>query len=269
MDTWCPRFKAGGFGDPSFYVVCFHNAGASDAVYADPKGPLVEWAKQAGGAVLAPQLAGRESRHRDAPATDMRAVAAELAPVLLPALKEKPYYLLAHSMGTWLLVEIQKCLAAAGLTPAGVVVSGFPPPTAPLDARPWPRTDGLGDADFQAAVRAWDPEHFEGPAQAIFRPGTWDDFSRYMRADFTLFETYAPSEPVSLGAPLLVITAESDKLIPEELTRGWEACASDVAFKTVPGGHNQVMFAPALKKQWLAAATDFFDAQLEFADLGF
>ena len=29
----------------------------------------------------------------------------------------------------------------------------------------------------------------------------------------------------------------------------------------------KVMFAPALKKQWLAAATDFFDAQLEFADL--
>ena len=31
-------------------------------------------------------------------------------------------------------------------SPCFEVVSGFPPPTAPLDARPWPRTDGLGAA---------------------------------------------------------------------------------------------------------------------------
>merc|ERR1719265_2770575 len=117
----------------------------------------------------------------------------------------------------WLLFEVLRRLRDSGAKlPLAVVVTGFPGPDIPMDLRPCPRTDGMADADFQSAVREWDPEHFEGPAKVVFNPGTWEDF-KYMRSDFACFETYELKDQVEpFDLPFLVITTTGDCVVKDE-----------------------------------------------------
>jgi len=184
---------------------------------------------------------------------------------------EQTYFLAAHSMGTWLLFEVLKRLRTAGVRmPSGVLVSGFPGPDIALDQRPWPRTDEMSEADFQAAVKLWDPVHFEGPAKALFTPEIWGSFA-YMRSDFKLFETYELGEEsvAPFAVPFHIVTTEGDALIKEEHTAGWKRFSKDSTTVLIPGGHNAVMFNAQVKAGWTKALTNFVEAQLAFDDMGF
>jgi surfactin synthase thioesterase subunit len=174
-------------------------------------------------------------------------------------------------MGTWLLFEVLRRLQTAGVRmPSGVLVSGFPSPDIPLDQRPWPRTDEMNEAEFQAAVKVWDPEHFDGPAKALFTPGVWETFA-YMRSDFKLFETYElGDESVKpFACPFRIITTSGDAVVNAEHTAGWKRFATDAQAVVIPGGHNQVMFNQQVKAGWVKALTGFVDEQLAFDDMGF
>jgi surfactin synthase thioesterase subunit len=139
-----------------------------------------------------------------------------------------------------------------------------------MDQRPWPRTDEMSEADFQAAVKVWDPEHFDGPAKALFQPGIWEQFA-YMRSDFKLFETYdlGDESVAPFAVPFNIITTSGDALINEEHTARWKRFSSDAQTRVIPGGHNAVMFNQQVKAAWVKALATFVDAQLAFDDMGF
>ncbi|KAM6216204.1 S-acyl fatty acid synthase thioesterase, medium chain [Rhynchocyon petersi] len=80
-----------------FRLICFPWAGAGSIYFA-------RWGKKIHDSieVYSIRLAGRESRHEEPFASDIRHVAEEIACALLPVLQDKPFAFFGHSMGSYI-----------------------------------------------------------------------------------------------------------------------------------------------------------------------
>ena len=89
-------------------VVCFFSAGTTAALYTAKVGfgknrkpnALMAWADKNDVEVLAVELPARAKRHKEAPVKCLRGGLGDLVSVLVPRLKNGPYAVVGHSMGT-------------------------------------------------------------------------------------------------------------------------------------------------------------------------
>jgi surfactin synthase thioesterase subunit len=221
-------------------LVCFPHAGGSASFYR-------EWSALPGSAVYAVRYPGRAERMAEPCATDLRALADDIAEALLP-LADRPLALFGHSMGAAVALETARGLQARGVHIAHLFASGSR--NAPLP-EPEPYTE---DEDDDATVAArlvglggTDPELAADPFfQELVIP--------YVRADGRLFHGYAMAAGPVLTCPVTTVVGDRDA---DADLRPWPALTSGpFRERTVRGGHFYLVDEPphALVEEVLSGA---------------
>ncbi|MGW1751350.1 thioesterase II family protein [Streptomyces sp. NPDC002092] len=219
-------------------LVCLPYAGAGASFYRP-------WADLAGDAleIVPLQLPGRERLIDEEPYRD----AHKAVDALLLQLRERlgtgdhKVALFGHSLGAVLAHELaHRLVAEPGIDLVRVFVSGSPHPGQSREQR----ATGLSDDDFLARVG-----EFAGYSHpALDDPEMREMLLPTLRADVEMHETYVPSTPLPLDAPLTVIRGEDDALVGHDDAASWnKATGRDFEHVEIPGGHMYLTdSAPAL-----------------------
>jgi surfactin synthase thioesterase subunit/acyl carrier protein len=192
------------------------------------------WAEAlpAGVELYAVQLPGREHRADEPFATDLHALAAEVAGALAGDADPRPYALFGHSGGALLAYETARALRRLGApAPVLLVVSAMLPPHHPRWA-----------TQIRAAL-------LERPAEEIAalgadRPGPLDDpavaaaLLPAVRADAALYAGYAHESEAPLDCPVVAYTGTEDPLYRPAEVAGWRSVTTArTSTRSYPGGH--------------------------------
>lgn len=136
---------------------------------------LLDWCRANSVEVLAVQPPGRGARREEAFVADLQArvvsrfgfrffnarslpcppqtLAARLLPQVGRSLLEAPYCVVGHSVGTWAAFEFLALARDHGLPmPRHAFLSSFPPPTIPVNERPWTARDAWTQARSAAII---------------------------------------------------------------------------------------------------------------------
>lgn len=244
MNDWFPYRKAN--PDAELRLLCFHYAGGTAQVYRR------FMHQQESVEVCAVQLPGREKRVKEPLLDNMADVIDTLFPILQPWLiptssDYKPYALVGHSMGTWLvymlLAKIQHTQDA--VLPVQVCLSAFPAPN--LEQYRWNKNASMDDKQFQNELSRW------GVNPLVFKPGYWPTFQKMLRKDFTLFDEFkAPATcPVFDDVPLTVFWATEDTMVPKDQVQAWEQLFPMCELVELEGAkHLFIQDQPKIKKEW-------------------
>ncbi|MFB7026743.1 MULTISPECIES: thioesterase II family protein [unclassified Streptomyces] len=212
-------------GTPLARLVCLPHAGGSPSFFRD-------WPRHLDPAVEAHAICypARHHRFTDPAVTAMPDMARQVAEALAP-LADRPLWLFGHSMGAAVAYETARVLTDAhGVRPAGLVVSGFPPPhRLPPAGTIHLRGDDAIVADVLDMGAADSALLAEPELRELLLPA--------LRADYTLIETYRPAPAEPLDVPLVVVygTDDEDAAVPAaEWARHSSRSTEELA---LPGGH--------------------------------
>jgi len=220
-DVWFRRLNEGQRDAPLLLVL--PHAGGS-ATYYRPLGALLPELE-----VLAVQYPGRQDRHREAQLPSIEALAEEVSTRLAPRAAARTLVLFGHSMGAVVAFEVARRLEGRGTAVAHLVVSGRGAPgwseAAPVtlddDAL---LTELLRLSGTDVAVLD-DPE-----IRALVLPA--------VRADYRIVRAYRGSADAVVQAPLTVMHARDDPLVPADAVAGWRrnsrGAVTEITFR---GGH--------------------------------
>ena len=194
--------------------------------------------------VCAVQLPGREKRVQDSLINNCEEIASQLLPLISDWLTQE-YYIVGHSMGTWvaytLLTKIQK-LDNAKL-PKHVFLSAFPPPLLPFEERPWTPNDKLDDAGFQLELTEW------GVDQRVFQPKFWPIFVKMLRSDFTIFDKH-PVKDDKINTSATIFWAKLDNKVKLEHVKKWENVFDEIEVITLEDAKHLFPTEIKQKKLW-------------------
>jgi thioesterase len=188
-------------------LVCFAHAGGAPSVFRewpDHLGPDVH--------VVPVLLPGRGLRLWEPAATDIRALAREVATALIEQGFLDRYAFFGHSMGALLAYEVACVLRERGApAPAHLFFSG--------SRAPHLYGTSLGAELSDDELLAWVRE-----LGGLLGSGARSQFDRRLptlRADLRACETYRPQPRPPLDCPLTVYSAEGDLIADEEQTGQW------------------------------------------------
>ena len=164
--------------------------------------------------VSAVQLPGRERRIREPPFTSMEALV-EQAAWALERIVDRPFALFGHSLGGWVCFELARRLqAAGGPVPSYLFVAGC---GAPHVTEPNPPIHQLPDDEFLKAV-----ESLNGiPPRALANPELMALALPTLRADFTIYETYAYRDGPPLECPISAFGGNDDGRVRPTALEAW------------------------------------------------
>jgi surfactin synthase thioesterase subunit len=210
---------------PRLRLFCFPHAGSGTAAYRAWAGSLPPDVQLA-----LVQLPGREARMAERPFTRMRDLVAALMPALRPHL-DVDFVFFGHSMGAHVAFETARALAAEGLSPRHLVVSGNRAPRLPFPrARIHHEPDERVLAEF--ARLGGTPRDVLADAQlmSLLLP--------ILRADLELCETYAYAPGPPLDLPLTVLGGARDPDVPIEALEAWRGeTRGPFTLRLFDGGH--------------------------------
>lgn len=220
-DVWFRTLNEGGPEAP--LLVVLPHAGGS-ATYYRPLGALLPELE-----VLAVQYPGRQDRHREAQLPSIEALAEEVSTRLAPRAAARRLVLFGHSMGAVVAFEVARRLEERGTVVAHLVVSGRGAPGTE-DAAPVALDD---DALLSELLRlsGTDAAVLDDPeVRALVLPA--------VRADYSIVSAYRGPTDATVQAPLTVMHACDDPLVPAEAVAGWRGRSrATVAGLTFRGGH--------------------------------
>lgn len=161
-------------------------------------------------------LPGRESRWREKPLARMAEVIDQLWPLIQP-LCDLPFAFYGHSLGGLMAFELTRRLRREGAPmPTRLFLSSRRPPHLPDR---YPPIHALPESAFIEAVQ----ERYNGiPAVIRQDPDLMALFLPTLRADFSLFETYAYVDEAPLDIPLSVFGGEQDPGVARAELAEWE-----------------------------------------------
>ncbi|WP_297836371.1 alpha/beta fold hydrolase [Pseudomonas sp.] len=235
-------------------LFCVPYSGASASVYARWQRGLPESLQ-----VCPLELPGRGARFAEPLATDLSALARQLAAEILP-LTDHPYALFGHSLGALLAVEVAYALRELGAPdPHVLVASGTEAPSVrdDQDLRQ-PLDDGQLIARLQT-LGGTAPEVLDSPELLeLILP--------VLRADFLLCGNYQPTERMPLNCPIRVFGGLQDDASPSALSAWQRETLGDFSLQWFEGGH---FFIASSQAQVLAAlAQEFKTASPQPAGVG-
>ncbi|WPP02037.1 alpha/beta fold hydrolase [Pseudomonas sp. HR96] len=222
-------------------LFCLPYSGASASVYA-------RWQRELPMAlqVCPVELPGRGSRYAEPLASDLMALARQLARELLPR-TGRPYALFGHSLGALLAVEIARALRELGApAPCLLVASGTEAPSARDDAD-W--AEPLGDSQLLERLR-----ELGGTAPEVLAS---DELLALilpvLRADFLLCGGYRPAPRAPLNCPIQVFAGRQDSAPMPALLAWQRETHGAFALHWFDGGH---FFIASQQTQVLAALAE-------------
>jgi medium-chain acyl-[acyl-carrier-protein] hydrolase len=207
-------------------LLCFPFAGGGASAFRSWPSLLEEVAD-----VHAVRLPGREERHREPLATDIDALACEVADGISDW-SRPPYALYGHSMGARLAYRVVHVLAERGLPlPDLLVVAAH---RAPHQAAPLALTHLLPREDLVEKLR----EFGATPEPLLNNPEMLDFFLPVIRADFALSEASGEYRSRPLDVPILALGGEDDALVGMAELNDW-SLHTTAAFRVrrFAGGH--------------------------------
>ena len=205
-------------------LICLPHAGGSASYYFP-----VSSALSPGIDVVAVQYPGRQDRRHEPPVDDLRTLADLAVPEILPLL-DRPTILFGHSMGATVGFEIAVRLAAAGVTPHALFVSGRRAPSAFRDERVHLYRDDKFINDLKR-LAGTDPQMFEH--EELIRM-----ILPALRSDYRAAETYRWTPTLPLTCPIVALIGDSDPLVTVNEARAWaDHTAAEFELGVYPGGH--------------------------------
>jgi len=269
-------------GKPKLRIICFPPAGCAEDMFSTEgtgaraaKSPLLEWARKFDADVLAVQYPGRNNRKGEKFALSIKDIVVPVHSALREYCRDDgvPYVIVAHSVGTWIAYELLQLIQAdnkAGRSklsemfkfPQQVYFSSFPPPSMPVEERPWRVNKELSEEEFKTECRRWN-------INEIVFTHMWSIYHPLLRADFTLFDQYEyqHEDKSKFSFPITVYSAKHDGMITPAMCKEWKGQTSETfEFFEIDGNH---MF-PLDKKQksiWLEKIARDLDQVMEGIEL--
>ncbi|MFD7657542.1 thioesterase II family protein [Actinosynnema sp. NPDC059797] len=226
-----PDVAAGAWFDDRFRLAgataslyCFPFAGGTSSFYSSWSGSFTDEVE-----LVPVQLPARGVRMSEPPATDIRAMAAEVA-ATIAASATRPL-LFGHSMGAITAFEVARALRDLGRPAAHLFVSGRPAPPIPL-----PRSV-VSDLPRDAFLRVL-RDYGALSEEILGHDELLDVLLPMIRSDFALIERYEYVPGPPLDCPILGWCGDDDPDGSAEDMRGWGRLTTG-AFTLVerPGGH--------------------------------
>ncbi|GAA2949292.1 MULTISPECIES: alpha/beta fold hydrolase [Streptomycetaceae] len=214
-------------------LVCFPHAGGSPYFFRGWGKALEEFEPHA---VCYP---GRAERMAESPATDLKAMARQIATALRPLVESRPTAFFGHSMGAIVAYETACALEADGVGPTHLFASGARAPQLIL-----------GDA---AAAARWDDESVTRrlvelggtDAELLRNPAFLELVLPYVGADFRMLSSYTAGERAPLGCSVTALVGASDPRVTAEQADAWrESTRGPFRRVSLPGDHFYLAAAP-------------------------
>jgi medium-chain acyl-[acyl-carrier-protein] hydrolase len=160
-------------------------------------------------------LPGRGKRVREEPFTQLTPLVKAIAANIGGAIKV-PYALYGHSMGALISFELgRELLEKHGHSPAHIFVSGCRAPQWPKSEPP---TFNLPHDKFIDELK-----RLNGTPREVFDdPELMEVFSKILRADFEIVDTYEYRAQERLACPITVYGGLQDEDVPVESCRAWQ-----------------------------------------------
>lgn len=183
--------------------------------------------------LLPVSLPGHDGRLKEAPYTDLKALANALREDLSRFALDKPYVLMGHSMGAVLAFEMARSLRRHGHRPPELLIAtGCPPPHLIAVKQP---LHTLPDDELQDVLQA----RYGGiPKVVRENPELWRILVKPMRADFEMIDKYAYEDEPPFDVPLLVLGGTEDAAVPAGKLMEWRRhTTQDCSIRLLPGNH--------------------------------
>lgn len=177
------------------------------------------------------QAPGRESRLRETPFVHVDPLVAEITKALRPLL-DKPFAFFGHSLGSFVAFETVRALRREGLAmPKHLFLGGCPSPDTHVVEHP---IHGLEDARLVDALR-----RYQGTsAEVLANDELMKLLLPILRADFTIYETYAPRVEPPIDVPITVLGGLEDDHATQAQLDAWRAhTTKGFVRRMFPGGH--------------------------------
>lgn len=181
--------------------------------------------------VCAVQAPGRETRMREPAFVRIEPLVAEIVKAMRPML-DKPFALFGHSLGSFVAFETARALRREGLpAPKHLIVSGCPAPQVHDVKSP---IHDLEDARLVDALR-----RYQGtPDEVLQNDELMNLLLPILRADFTIYETYAAKDEPPLDVPLTALGGLEDDHASRAELDAWRAqTTKSFVLRMFPGGH--------------------------------
>ena len=207
-------------------LFCFHHAGGSASVFRP-------WLNNAPRDIeICPvQLAGRENRFLEQPATSLTTLIGQIEEAIISYL-DCPFAFFGHSMGAMLCFELARALRRNhGLEPRYLFLSAFAelqqPRPAPFSHLP----DGQFVDQFQRRFRSL-------PDDVMTNQELLTYYLPILRADFTLVETYNYYADEPFICPITAMGGLQDHVVKRSSLTAWRQHTRDLfLLRMFPGGH--------------------------------
>jgi|GEM_PF-3491161 len=213
---------------PDVLMLCFPHAGGNAHTYKAWQADL-----PATVGLIGYQPAGRGSRARESPASDLVSMVAEVVHAL-KALPNVPYVFYGHSFGGLLAFEVLKILRKqAGPAVVHFIASASLPPTSvPLRRHRWAHLDDDG-AMFDHLVA-------EGGVRTelIAHRDALLPIMPSIRAEFRILARYEFEAPAPFDIPLMLLHGKHDTLVSADDMAEWKTLFSHGAKEVeIDAGH--------------------------------
>jgi medium-chain acyl-[acyl-carrier-protein] hydrolase len=209
-------------------LLCVPHAGAGASAFREWGRRLPDWLE-----LRAVQLPGREERFREAPATDLKRLADELAARLQP-FTDRPYAVHGHSMGALIAFEVARRLEDAGARPpTRVFLAACGAPHAFRSASP---LHALPDDELVATLR----RRGAVPEQVLDQPELMRLLIPILRADLGMCASYrpGPGAVAGLSAGISAFAGDRDPDVPVSAVAAWaDLTGGSFRFRVLAGGH--------------------------------
>ncbi|WP_437729166.1 thioesterase domain-containing protein [Sorangium sp. So ce861] len=205
-------------------VIALPYAGGGASVYREWRGGWPD------GVRFCPvQLPGRETRMDERAITDMAALVAALEPEIA-RWADRPWALVGCSLGAKIAFEVARRFEARGQGPRLLFLLACPAPHLPVTVE----MSHLGEAEFNEEVRRLGGT----PAEVLASQELMRVVAPVLRADSKLAEGYAAAPDARVAAPIALVAAEDDPVVPVASAMAWAGhTAGRFAWRLVSGGH--------------------------------
>lgn len=176
------------------------------------------------------QLPGRGTSCGETPINIMEAVIEALSKEFKSWL-DKPFILFGHSLGSLIIFELTKMLAALSVSPEHLIVSGCRAPHLPPRRKPISK---LPDREFISKLMDYNGT----PKEFLEHQELLELFLPTLRADFAITENYRYLESDPLPCNITAIIGDNDPNIYESDVKEWDQ-HTRLGFKyyVLPGDH--------------------------------
>lgn len=193
------------------------------------------------------ELAGRGSRHLEPLCEDLREIVEDIYRQVISKIEvTEGVFIWGHSMGAILALLIAEKLLLNGYPVLGIMVSAMKAPG--KRNKTAGSLSSLSATDFARIIETMQPKRYHKHSQTAIFQNAKKRQERILKADLQALDSFSLKDwpEIQIKAPIIVLRAKNDELMPDESTyQDWQLHSSVMtSFYTLRGGHFFVLEFP-------------------------